>query len=536
MKRTASAAALLVASLFPAFAAADPRVGKFVVYDTGTYTIVTSRGARQAQSFVEDLEKFRITLEKMLGRQSTDHSFPTTIVITSKRDWASYLQPRQHVAGYFQSAPFANYMAMDGEAQLEYATPLMFHEYTHYFLSSQFSGEYPPWFNEGMAELMAYTSFRHIKGSAVLRVATHRVQEARDRDWIPFERLIAVNHSSPEYQSHELANAFYAQAWLTVHYAFLGNKDFAKQIFVYLNQLNALRPHEEAARSAFGTNLAPIDERLRAHARDPKMMSGVIAIGEVPAVALPAGKPLSESDAYAVLVNLMLESRGHPDRIRPLVAALSRREPDSARAAILEARLAAHEENDAAFAAALGRAEAALEPADWVARRDLASVLLRRATEFRPLSQRGSADEKADLERALKWFGEAIAHNRQDVKALWGFGTAAVRLDKDLDQAEEALVGAYKLAPSSAQIAMSLANLNGRRQKPDAMIPYLEDTVRFATDLSLRRWAAQTLAEMRKFIAERDAVDAQNKAAREAYEKELAEYEKKYGKRKKKAG
>ena len=86
----------------------------------------------------------------------------------------------------------------------------------------------------------------------------------------------------------------------------------------------------------------------------------------------------------------------------------------------------------------------------------------------------------------------------------------------------------------SADIAMSLANLKGRQQNPEAMIPYLKDAARHATSLQTKKWATERLAEMEKWVAERDKVDAENKKQREKYDKELAEYEKKYGKVKKK--
>ena len=76
--QSALAAAVLCASL--AYAG-EPRVGKFTRYDTGEYTIVTSRGAVQAQRFMEDLVKFRVTLERMLGKRAAANAFPTTIVI-----------------------------------------------------------------------------------------------------------------------------------------------------------------------------------------------------------------------------------------------------------------------------------------------------------------------------------------------------------------------------------------------------------------------------------------------------------------------
>jgi len=65
-------------------------------------------------------------------------------------------------------------------------------------------------------------------------------------------------------------------------------------------------------------------------------------------------------------------------------------------------------------------------------------------------------------------------------------------------------------------------------------IPFLEDTVRYATDLHTRRWASDTLVQTRNYLEERDELEAENRKQQEAYEKMRAEYEKKYGKPKKK--
>jgi hypothetical protein len=521
---TGLAIAALVAS---SALGADPRIGKLVRYDAGDYTIYTSRSAAQARDFIADLAKFRVALEKLLGKRATPNQFPTNIVIVSSSDFVKYFQPRENVAGYFQPGPFANYIAMNGDFGKQGSLEVVFHEYTHFYLSSQFAGEYPPWFNEGLAELMGYVRFTG-KDRAVLGIPMDRVYEARDSDWIPFDRLIAVDHHSPEYQSHKLMSSFYAQSWLTVHYGMLENRDFGKQIFDYLKALNTLHPQPEAARMAFGPDLTVPDKMLRDYSRNTNMSSGALALGEIPEITLPAGKPLTENDAYGVFIDLMLETRSiGPDRVRPLVQALARREPASARAAIFEARLAAVDEDNAAFALAADRAEKSLVEGDWESRRELGVVLLNNATEWSPLKERSAAESERDLKRALRLCGQAVAHNNTDVEALWGFGTAATRLNQNLDVAEEALLAAYQRAPSSAMIAMSLANLKGSASEPDGMIPYLKDTIRYATDLGTKRWAVDTLKQMEDYIARRDAQKAE-------YEKTVAEYEKKYGKAKKK--
>lgn len=428
------AAALLGVS---AALAGEPRVGKYTRYDAGEYIIITSRSVAQAKRFTEDLVKFRVTLERLLGRRATANSFPTTIVITSNTDWHSWVEPRQDVAGFFQRAPFSNYMALNGDATLSDALHVMFHEYTHYYLSSQFSGEYPPWFNEGLAEVMGWAKFD--KGMAILRIPMVQVYEAREGDWIPFERLIKVDQSDPEYQSHRLAPTFYAQAWLTVQYGLIEQPDFGKQMFQYLNAMNKLVPQEQAARQAFGTDLTVPDKKLREYSRTDERHSGGINLGEVPAVQFAEGKALSDFDAMALIADVMLETRRAPDQIRPLVQSLERRDPNKARAAILAARVAQRADDNAAFDAAVARAEAAMAPGDWEQRRELASVLLQSGLESGVMSTRKSEDTDADVKHAMKWFGEAIAHNNQDVEALWGFGTAAARLDTNLDLAGQRL-------------------------------------------------------------------------------------------------
>ena len=152
------------------------------------------------------------------------------MIVSDSATGTNICEPRQNVAGLFQQGRFANYMAMNGDAPRGEAMHVIFHEYTHFFLASQFAGEYPPWFNEGLAELMGYAKFT-TRARAVLQIPMYRVYEARDGDWIPFDRLIQVDHSSPEYQSHKLADSFYAQAWLTVHYGMVENREFGRQMF-----------------------------------------------------------------------------------------------------------------------------------------------------------------------------------------------------------------------------------------------------------------------------------------------------------------
>jgi tetratricopeptide (TPR) repeat protein len=516
-------------ALFGLAQAAEPRLGNFTRYQLDDLTIYTTRSASQAELIVENIARFRVVLEKVLGKRIAKSGIPTHIVIVSETDWEKYLEPRQGVGGWFRAGDFANYMVMNGDMDRGSALYMLLHEYTHYFLASQFAGEYPPWFNEGLANLMASVYFE--KNRAAMVVPMFLVHEARDGKWIPFERLIAVDMRSPEYQSHQLAPGFYAQAWLTVHYGMVGNRDFGRQMFGYLEALNKTGSHDQA-KAVFG-DLAAIDKQLRVYAHT-KLDSGFIMLDEVPPLKLTAGKPVSDFDGLLLTADLMLAGSLRPERVAPLVESLQRRDPKSARAAVMRARLAQRQDDNAAFNAAVAQVEFLLTPQDAVARRELASLLLQSVQGFAPLKDRKAEETDRDLKRAFRLYAEALAQDGSDVETLWGFGTTAIQLDRNLDLAEEALVNAYQRAPANAQIALSLANLKSRKQEYEAMLPYLRDAIRHAGDFQTRRWATERLEDIEKYLDERAQDEAEQRQRQAQNEKELAEYEKKYGKPKKK--
>lgn len=84
--------------------AAEPRVGKFVQYDAGDFVIVTSRSSSQAREMMQKLVKFRMTLEKLIGKRAARSGIATHIIIVSESDWEKYPQPGKNVGGYFQRA------------------------------------------------------------------------------------------------------------------------------------------------------------------------------------------------------------------------------------------------------------------------------------------------------------------------------------------------------------------------------------------------------------------------------------------------
>lgn len=492
-------------ALASAAGAAGPRLGKFVEYDVGPFTIYTSRGERQVRDLMDDLALFQVTLERSLKHKAAQTGIPTRVFIVGHNEWEKYLQPSPGLAGVFLSRRFMNYMIVDGDTDGESARQIIFHEYTHFFLRSQFAGEYPPWFHEGLAELFSMCRFK--QGNAEFGLPVQRIFDARAAKWIPFDRMLAIDQNSPEYSTHRLAPGFYGQAWFTVHYGMVENRVFREQMFDYLHQLNLLVPRGEAQRKAFGADLGVIDKQLFEYSRRPRLSLGSVSIGDAPALTLGPGRVLDELETLFLVANLMFEFRNPPERLAPFIAAAEKREPGSFRTLKLGANLARSKDDVLGFASKVDEMAGALSATDWQARRDLGVLVLTDAMEDQSLRPDDSRHAAA-LARAAKWFDEALAQQPEDVPALWGYGYISALREENLDLAEERLKTAYRKAPANAEIAMALASVYNARREPENAVPVLKDVIRYATDLGMREWAVKTLDSITAFLDERDAARA----------------------------
>jgi tetratricopeptide (TPR) repeat protein len=491
----------MLACLLPfAAPAAEIKLAKFTAYEAPNYTIITARPEKRVRKLMTDIAQFERALELALGRKATPTGVPTHIFIASRREWQKFLQPREGLVGWFQPQRFANYLVIDGDSDPDSTLQTVFHEYTHYFLRSQFSGEYPPWFNEGLAEVMGQATFKN--GMATFNVPLGRVFDVRDGQWIPFDRLIRIDNASPEYISHKLAPVFYGQAWLTVNYGFLVDRAFGKRMLEYMQLLNRLVPVEDAARTAFGEDLGVVDGQLREYSRRSQMYAGQLKVEDAPAIVMSPGRPLSDVEALIAVADIMLVTNAPPDRIRTVIDAAETKAPGSTSVEILKLRHALWTEDSVEFDRLKKALPEQLPEDDWQTRKALALTLVKRLYEAGPLSNIKGSELDADANQAMELLERVLGQQTDDVEALWAYGVAALRLRKQLDVALPRLQKAYAKVRSNAEVAMSVATAYGMRGELKEMVPYLQDTVRLSTSLEMRQWAHEQLIEVRRVIEE----------------------------------
>jgi hypothetical protein len=213
------------------------------------------------------------------------------------------------------------------------AYELMFHEYVHHILRTFWAGEVPAFLDEGLAEVFSSARFR--KGSVLLEPRHDYVRYLRSHDWLPFERLLEVKRTDPEYVDHQLAPGFYAQAWATMYYATAADPAFSARVAAFVRDLSDGSPRLSAAEGLLaGAGMNPnqaIANFIRRRERLP--------IAQIEQAGRAAGSPLqserlTHDESTLAIGELMLRFGGRHEKALALFEQVRQRNPDDLRARV----------------------------------------------------------------------------------------------------------------------------------------------------------------------------------------------------------
>ncbi|RZM03419.1 MAG: hypothetical protein EOP68_20325, partial [Sphingomonas sp.] len=125
---------------------------------------------------------------------------------------------------------------------------VLFHEYAHHYLLSNYAAPYPAWFSEGYAEYMSTVSFTPTT-IAFGRPAQHRAASlGGDTFTMSVDRLFTLGGKRlSDIDTQQL----YARGWLLTHYV-MADPVRRKQFGTYLARVGEGMPQREAAIAGFG--------------------------------------------------------------------------------------------------------------------------------------------------------------------------------------------------------------------------------------------------------------------------------------------
>jgi hypothetical protein len=207
------------------------------------FDVYTTSGAGRAREALNYFERVNAFFEFIFKVTPKVKERTRLIVFSNDREFAPY-RPNQNVAAFYQSGADRDYIVM-GRLD-EDSSPVVVHEYSHLFLR-HFGGRYPVWLNEGMAEVFSTMRLEDGKVRFGDPQPQHLAYLKSGVALFDLNRLFAINHDSPEYNTRSHQGVLYAQSWALVHMLFVDDRyrpkwdAFAGQVLNGVSSAEALR-------------------------------------------------------------------------------------------------------------------------------------------------------------------------------------------------------------------------------------------------------------------------------------------------------
>ena len=231
--------------------------------ETAHFTIYSSGEQDDLVDFARDLERFDGLLRFWFNKPDRGFSDKIEIFLLDNQRQVERLLDSRGVAGYYTARAEGSHAVAHrtgaGMRSLS-GQRVLFHEYAHHFMFSEFDTPTPAWLNEGFAEFLATTEFEEDGSWTFGKPASHRGGELRYYDDPQIERLLKW----PD-EEGKIITGFYGWSWALTHMLYTA-PDQGARISAYIDRLAAGEEPVPAAEAVFG-NLRRLEQSLSNHVR-----------------------------------------------------------------------------------------------------------------------------------------------------------------------------------------------------------------------------------------------------------------------------
>lgn len=367
--RRALAAALVALATAPVRAADLPRAARddWRWVENENFRVLTNASNRSAEKLIDELERFRAALRKLLPRFELQAGPRVTVHLFSRqRDFLPYapIGPdgrRRWIGGYFLPSQIDPRVAITVDRDDD-ASRSIYHGYFYLLLSNSLR-QLPLWASTGLGELYSTFHYREKDGHAqVGRASAYVLKTLLEGPRIPIGRLLVVDRVDPEYLRQNLKSEYHARCWLLLHYLQIGQDAPPGAFASYFRNVAAGLEPLRAMETALGRSAAQIDHDLDVYYR--KASIGVIGfdLGDLEVSPVTARRDATREEVLFELGSMLAHLDDAPAGLAEAhFAEAGRLAPDSAAQDLGAARLAL-EQRRFGEAFELYREAAAAEP------------------------------------------------------------------------------------------------------------------------------------------------------------------------------
>jgi tetratricopeptide (TPR) repeat protein len=467
----------------------EARTAHFDAYSCGT--------TQQVSNLLGRLEQFREAYYLLAGAQAV--ASPPIVVMAfpnheSLRPFLPLYQGKPaHLSAFFIRGSDENLIALSLADSEPRSLEVVFHEYTH-LLFRHNERFWPLWVKEGMAEIYSTFELTGLHTVRIGRPIEHHLRLLASRPLLPLPELFAVNHSSPDYNERDRQGGFYSESWLLTHYLMVADNGARKARF---GQLTALlrqgQASDQAFTNAFHTTLPAMQAELRRYLERGKFASLDLTVtGELTGTRSMTTRPLVPVEIWCRLGNQLLRI----DRLDSAESYFAQAQKIAPRSplpleglGLLAAERGKTEESARLLREALQGGSISFL-AHYMYAREMYKLTAKSPDQYSALDKERADPIRSELQKSV-----ALMPDFGPAQHLLGF-FEMVQGD-DLSAAQQHLQKAIQLEPENPSYLLSLAQVQLRRNDPDAARRILEGLRAPYIDAELRAHAKDLLQQIR---------------------------------------
>jgi hypothetical protein len=241
-------------------------------YSTAHFTVLAKGHQEQGREVIERLETARLYFEKTGWAERDAARGVELLAFYGDKEFESY---RLHESAYafYQSSPQGDYIVMRDLEPEHYSVAI--HEYTHSVV--EHAGlNLPVWLNEGLADFYSTLESRQAK---VLLGAPPEGRDLilRNRRWMDWAVLAAVDEESPYYRQPEKMLQFYAQSWALVHMLAM-EPPYADQFPKFLATVSDGATADAAFWAVYHKTLQQVGDEVVGYVRSKRMKAHWVSV------------------------------------------------------------------------------------------------------------------------------------------------------------------------------------------------------------------------------------------------------------------
>jgi hypothetical protein len=289
------------------------------------FTVISNAGEHEGRRIALQFEEVRALFEQLYPKLKVDSGKPTIVFALRNEDSLKLLIPSygqnsksMHIAGFYHPSYDKNFAVIrtdvSGTGPLSFRS--LYHEYTHAFFRYNFRG-LPLWLDEGLAELYGNTSIEGKQASVGLP-NENQLRYLQANQLLPLDQLVAIDRSSPLYNTSDHAGVFYAESWALVHYLQF-SQELQKQDMLnkFLAALHETDDPIEAAKQTFG-DLNKFSDKLQTYIRQRSYQYQRVSLPSKLSENEFTARPLSQAEGTLALADFLLRSGHFPEALERL--------------------------------------------------------------------------------------------------------------------------------------------------------------------------------------------------------------------------